>query len=1340
MSYLAADDPNITVDINTRKEFASFKVDQNNHRKYAKNIIPRFMIDDQIQQGKYLQLHSFQLFVKNYINPNTPYSRLLIKWETGIGKTVGALAVALNFINFYQKEQRNNLEEIGTVFIIGFAERVFKNDLLKFPELGFITREEYKKMYKLKQQASTGSSKEIDKLRELVIKIKKRFTNRKGYGFFQFIGYKAFVNRIFTVNKDINLNTANEDDIDEYIKNGNIEVNKPLLKKFRNSLIICDEIHNVYNSLDKNNWGMTIQYVLDHEPTARAVFMSATPLNNSPTEIIDLLNLLMNNVKLNKEDFFDINQELKPGALNKIAKHCQGRISFLRDVNPKYFPRRRILGETIPGIDYLKFIRAPMSPFHYKTYKKMYTGAIPQDCQYIIDFALPNPDPDSDTGMYQTQVIKKSLNYASQKWKLDNKINFKEDRIVGSFMKKENIKKYSNKNYQLLECLHQLIKKDSGKVFIYHNNVHISGVLFIQEMLLKNGFLDEFGNSHDNTLCVICGKPRRQHTKKQLMIGGVEIENSLKIEVNDRGGSIFADGEIPLLTYRETDVIKISAGENIYNKNNEEKGFSPALDYLEKKGKTIFIQTLPSETNLHTLLSNKKYQSERHRDHVIYFKPAKFKKESSLGGNSTKFKKELFNSTKFKKELFNSTKFKKESSLGGNSAKKPENILHAFQAARFIVVHADIKSQVYKSLEKYNHSNNSYGHKYLILVGSKIVKESHDFKAIRNIFIMGRPDNIPMLKQIIGRAIRKNSHIELPIEKRLVDLKIFTSCLPTKTNGIYDLSYEEIKYREKMHLYKIIQNIEKVFHENAIDSIINKDTIKIEVEDPFQVSDDQKIAHYNMLKYEPNVPKNFLTRTFNLNELNLSTFDVFHYKTEIQFMMSIIKRLFVELSTVWTYDDLFKAVKFPPFSTEMNTKLFSKDLFCVTLSKLLWTIDSRYTEPYFEPSVGNFIEKILNPDDKYIIIPGGPRSVIVNIDKYYVLFPLDEKNEPIIDMDYCYRITPVKNVRKINLQGFMENISTLSNYKEKKERFYTKWKNVSIIKLEGALADFGVNFQTIFTEECIEYIFELWVKNAKKSYMHNFYLTMIYFYDIHNLIIWSSNARKFIADLYKSYITPVSLKLTIKQQNGMELNSIDDKQMQTSGVVNMLISSINLSQELWVPDAAHAHFIAARNRFNEFYDKIQHKVSKIPADILPIGHLLSRVPKFYHPDRGGWFESPEYMDAKIQFVENNLIVGYDEKIKNTIRVRFKVRPPFNSMSIGDSRKIERGSVCNSSKSKVFLKEVSKKLGITIKVKPNVNNLCSGIRNKLIYNELKERLNPKSQKKWFYFSYEKQPVF
>ena len=71
---------------------------------------------------------------------------------------------------------------------------------------------------------------------------------------------------------NIILNNLDEDGILNAIKNKKILLNHSLLEQFKNSLLICDEIHNVYNSLEKNNWGIALQFILNHHPSIRAVF------------------------------------------------------------------------------------------------------------------------------------------------------------------------------------------------------------------------------------------------------------------------------------------------------------------------------------------------------------------------------------------------------------------------------------------------------------------------------------------------------------------------------------------------------------------------------------------------------------------------------------------------------------------------------------------------------------------------------------------------------------------------------------------------------------------------------------------------------------------------------------------------------------------------------------------------------------------------------------------------------------------------------------------------------------------------------------------------------------
>ena len=79
-------------------------------------------------------------------------------------------------------------------------------------------------------------------------------------------------------------------------------------------------------------------------------------------------------------------------------------------------------------------------------------------------------------------------------------------------------------------------------------------------------------------------------------------------------------------------------------------------------------------------------------------------------------------------------------------------------------------------------------------IGSKIIRESHDFKAIRNIYIMGRPDNIPTLKQIIGLQ-----ELQIQPKGNMIDetYNEIPKQTKTKTNKMFQLKSIIMKCKEK---------------------------------------------------------------------------------------------------------------------------------------------------------------------------------------------------------------------------------------------------------------------------------------------------------------------------------------------------------------------------------------------------------------------------------------------------------------------------------------------------------------------------------------------------------------
>ena len=1393
MAYADQDDKIFIEDLIQRKEFYWTKRWEYDKTNITDDIIPRFKLSDQINRSNYLRLLGHQLFTQNYMNPNTEYKRLHIKWSTGAGKTLGGLSIAMNFIKNYRLEKESGSLDIGSVFIIGFAERAFKNELLRYPEFGFMSNDEKIKLDKLKKLAAAGNKIDLEKYQELIIRIKKRFSNRKGNGFFRFFGYKAFVNRIFTASADTNINDLSEEQIRTALSDGRIKYNEELLKEFKNSLIICDEIHNVYNSAEKNNWGVAIQAVLDKEPSVRCVTLSATPLNNSPSEIVDLLNLLnIAEKRIVRSDLFVNDKQLKPGALEKIAELSKGKFSFLIDINPKYYPKILNYGDTLKEIPYLKFIRCPMSDFHYKTYKDVYTGALSHDSQYLVDFALPNPE-DEKTGIFQTQQIKKLLTTAPQKWKDKNKIDYIDDKIVGDILLKENIGKYSNKYYKLLEEIESVIKNKQGKIFIYHNVVHMSGVLFIEQLLIKNGYLDEFSSSSDNTICVKCGRTRKQHNKDEISGGssvveilggfednGISETGSAQREEDDTIINEIGETNIPENTDNtdnapdNTDNIPDNT-DNIPDNTSDNKPDNTPDNAPDNAPELIKTQTghdwyLNGQHILNIkIFDNKAVLSGAHNilldynDNIInqfnkilnnlYNKNVEIILKNNISNKLGKWL--LDNKFKLIKYTPDKSILQRKKSKHKIGGAQPIKIIkekdgkHKFIPARFVMAHSDIeKPRMEQSIEKYNNIDNITGDNYLILVGSRIIKESYDIKAIQNLFVMSRPDNIPMFIQIRGRAVRKDSHKGLPEENRVVRIKIFTSCLPVKQDmgpdkGTYQLSYEEEKYRDKVAAFQIIQKIEKVIHENAIDSVINYDKVKKSmIDDPL-----------GPLEYTPEINKKY--NKMQLSELNLSTFDIYHAKKEVNIIKFLIKRLFIELSSVWEYNDLLNAVKNPPkeYDLEINTSLIQENNFMIAMNQLIYD-EGLYNEPIINMS-DNIIEKLYDSNDKIITMPNGQNNIIVPIcDKsnkqYYILFPLDTINKkPNIDLELPYRIIKQEENKVININSFIQTKRIDFDYDDKKKIFYRKYTDINIENMENVVCEYGTTFHMKFIEECIVYVFNIWTSpTIEKSPMHEFYFKMLYYYDLLSLIIWAHTCKNRIFKEYIKYAIPVNSKdiklkaLSKYEKRKEELEDIsphDNSDLASSGVINLLKSTYNKTSNAWIPEEFREQYEKTINKSIDLFDGKKKKIksiSKVNADLLPIGHYISKFPKLYIPDKG-WDENPTYLQNEQLYKENNYLIGFDERSATGVHIRFKLRNPIHNIKkYKDTRQTEKGTVCKS-KSKEFLIDAAKKIDIILPEKINVEELCVLIRSKLIRLELKERIK-KSNIKYFYFHYEQRP--
>jgi len=393
------------------------------------------------------QLASQQLFVARWMVLND-VKCLFLKHKTGSGKTMSSLYSAKEFLELYK------LLNAGRVIIIGYQKSEFYKEMLTQPELGFVSRKEY------------------EMSQELMGEERKQFINqlKKRINYVKFYGYQELFNALFL--------DPESDKLDEDI-----------LNLFANSFVICDEIHNVYNSANINSYGRALKAILNHfrgkPEQPKCLFLSATPINNKPREIIDII-MLLTGREYKFDELFANDTKLTVAGLSRIKDSLTGYFSFYNNEDTSVMPVYRFIGDSY-GCDYLRFIKCELTESQKRHMKDI--PKIKFEDRNIYDAAFGD--------FYKTSDLS-SVNTADLK--------FNGEVVSGPGLSLSKLSEYSKKYHEML--LH--LFESRGKVIIFHDYVHGTGIKFIEQILIANGYINENGIVTENVRC-ICGKLKSQH-------------------------------------------------------------------------------------------------------------------------------------------------------------------------------------------------------------------------------------------------------------------------------------------------------------------------------------------------------------------------------------------------------------------------------------------------------------------------------------------------------------------------------------------------------------------------------------------------------------------------------------------------------------------------------------------------------------------------------------------------------------------------------------------------------------------------------------------------------------
>lgn len=511
----------ISVDILKNHDFLLFKSE--------KKDTVRTLVDDKIINSNKLILTAYQSFINSFVSVHDKHNRLLLNFTTGSGKTITSLYTAKKFLESNPKNK---------VIILGFTKYIFRDEMARHVDFDILTQEEIKIFNEDKNNIS------------LTMKINKAIEAKNIY----FFGYQEFFNKLFITN-GISIIDMSKNELIQNISKGLVQVNIQILNLFKRSLVICDEFHNLYNSIEQNNWGTAIEFVLNYytsdrlkneDPLAfdsvKLLLLSATPITHNAIEIIYVLNMLNDKEKVKRSDLFN-GIKLKESADNIIRKLSYGKISYMNTNSSENFPSKKFIGEPIESIKHIKFIRCEMSYFYYNTYKYLATQKINKipsksdkvsyinyleseeikkelklhkinlslNNKFFMDYTIPDPKND-EIGLYDAIESKKIIKDADRSWKNKHGIDInKNGTLIGTWLNYENIQKYSAKYYELLTHIFDIIKNKNGKMMIFHPYVVYSGTFFIGEILKQNGIIGYDDIENNETLCTFCGIKKSVH-------------------------------------------------------------------------------------------------------------------------------------------------------------------------------------------------------------------------------------------------------------------------------------------------------------------------------------------------------------------------------------------------------------------------------------------------------------------------------------------------------------------------------------------------------------------------------------------------------------------------------------------------------------------------------------------------------------------------------------------------------------------------------------------------------------------------------------------------------------
>ena len=367
-----------------------------------------------------------------------------------------------------------------------------------------------------------------------------------------------------------------------------------------------------------------LKAVIKYSNNTKLVLMTATPMYNSPIEIIDVLNLLMLNdemPQIKKSDIFK-DKLVTPEGMELLNKISVGFISYLRGEKPPNFPFRiypkeyytpkpkfNMMGDVLTKDKHIKFLKLykitmskPHSLFYLKSFKdiqnnknnknnknknKNNNNNINNDKELLEEDEFKNISIQGQKKLTQISNIvyptSKGLTYGNLAYsnKIDNETTFLKNEHYDSYSKRKTTTyKYQPSTYktdfldiekigmysQKIEKLLKNIFSSKGLVFVYSEFL-AGGIIPLALSLERNGYKRHTLESEKQLL----DDDRKVQSKCYMC--GKNASNKIHDKKSDKFNHVFFQAKYLLLAGDQS-ISKMDAGKltDIINNNNNKTG------------------------------------------------------------------------------------------------------------------------------------------------------------------------------------------------------------------------------------------------------------------------------------------------------------------------------------------------------------------------------------------------------------------------------------------------------------------------------------------------------------------------------------------------------------------------------------------------------------------------------------------------------------------------------------------------------------------------------------------------------------------------------------------------